>query len=147
MVRYQLTLVALLAAGCGGSDKSEPPPQKPEPPAEHSDALPENAAEGEASEETEEPDVIDPDAFASLPPDLTTGIADCDRMVALYLGCDKLPPQTRDQFKQAVRTWRQSMAQGGKDVRVQLETACKQALQSIQPALKSLGCGTGASTP
>lgn len=144
-----LIVTACLAIACGGGETSTPDPARaaPSESAATDSALPENTAPVEAPPEPAEPDPIDAGvAGAVLPPDLQTGIAPCDRMLALYISCDKIPQQSRDALIQGARTWRQSVEQGGDQARQALEQACVQALQSAQQALSSIGCADGAPT-
>lgn len=134
--------LALLWA-CGGGEKSRPDPAPPDPNARVANAAPEPEAAEPVEEEPE--DAPEPE-MPSLAPDLVSGIAECDRVIALYMSCDKMPAQVRDAMAQAARDWRDAVAKGGDDVRQQLAQACTQMNQSVQQALDSLGCGSSSSS-
>lgn len=119
---------SLLLVACGGGSK---PAETTPPPAPATQPAPAEPA----------PVAADPGASRS-------GIAECDKFIAVaeaFVACEKVPPEARDQVKQALASAEESWAQF-KDPSVPPETitearnACQQGIDGLNQALEASGC-------
>lgn len=69
------------------------------------------------------------------------GIESCDRVIAMYTSCDKLPQQARDSFINSARVWSRTVESGNERARAMLSESCEQVARSAPPTLRALGCG------
>ena len=103
----------------------------PEEPAKEEEAAEGEAAEGEAAAEGEG------DADGEM---VTTGVKECDDLIATYSKCEKLPQESRDAFMTGAKAWKQAVDTGGDDAKTALATSCGQAAEASKAALSAVGC-------
>jgi hypothetical protein len=99
-----------------------------------------DAKSTEATNDCEVPAESDPNYVFTGGGEYETGIAACDRLIATYLSCDKLPKEAKDAMLQASRAWKEAARTGGASSRQAIEQACTQAEVATKQALKSTGC-------
>lgn len=69
-----------------------------------------------------------------------TGIEVCDRLVNMYMRCDKIPQQSRDAFLQGVEQWGKAIEAGGDAARTQIEQTCREVIDSSRESFQAMGC-------
>lgn len=150
MNRFFMMMLALAAigltfgAGCGKdeaakADEATKPAEAPvaektaekAPEAAKEEAAP--AAEGEAAPAAE-------GEAAPAGDTVTTGVAECDALIASYSKCEKMPQASRDAFMTGAKGWKDAVEAGGDAAKTSLATACKQAADASKAALDAFGC-------
>jgi hypothetical protein len=135
-----LTLVLGTAACKKDAEKAtEEAAENAEEKAEKAVEKTEEAAEEkkEAAEATEEAKEANKEAGAAA---ASTGIEACDQLIDMYAKCDKIPQQSRDAFLQGAEQWKKAIEAGGDQAKTQIESTCKQTLESSKESFKAMGC-------
>lgn len=134
LLTSSFALAMLLAtAGCPSKstteDQKEPDTTEPATkPVEPTEPAPTKAEPAEPAEPAQ------PAAAAA------TGVESCDQLIDLYAKCDKIPQASRDAFLQSSAQWKKAVETGGDAAKTQLESTCKQTLESAKESFKAVGC-------
>ncbi len=142
MNRFFMMMLALAGLGlvlgtaCKKDEeaKGDEAPKTAEP-AEAADTPDEPAADEEKEEEAPAEGEAAAEGDA-----VSTGIPECDALIASYAKCDKLPQATRDAFATSAKAWKQAVDSGGDAAKTAIATGCKQAAEGAKAAMTAAGC-------
>jgi hypothetical protein len=96
------------------------------------------AAEGEEGEEAAAAEGEEGEAAAG--DTVTTGIKECDELIAIYSKCDKMPQASRDAFMTGAKAWQQAAESGDDATKAAIATGCTQATEASKEAMAAMGC-------
>lgn len=119
-------MLAACAAACKQDNKAEPAPRADEPPAETTPTQPE-------PDEPEPPVDYEPKAIA-------TGIPECDNVVELVIGCERMPQKLRNEWNKRAKEWKSSLAIASDANRANTLELCKTLTPKIEQARVTAGC-------